>query len=237
VLVLLGQQLTALLVVGAIVAATSEHPPSREAILLSLAAGTSGAIALGCFYRALAVGTMSIVAPISASGVTVPVIVGVATGDRPSGIQAVGLAITFAGVLLASRERGEGKASSLSIALALVAALGFGTYFTLSDSAADESILWLLLLGRCAAVPLLVGAALVNRTLRVPQPPRHVAVRDRDDRGPAVDRRRRRCALPDHDRAAGPRDPPRAPAARAGRRRHPRVRRRGCSRRWLTPVH
>ena len=70
-----------------------------------MVAGIGGVIALGCFYRALAIGTMSIVAPISATGVTLPVVVGIATGDRLSTVVAVGLAVTFVGVLLASREQ------------------------------------------------------------------------------------------------------------------------------------
>jgi drug/metabolite transporter (DMT)-like permease len=170
VVVLLVQQATALAIVGTVTAVVAEGPPSGRAIALSLAAGACGAAALGTFYRALALGTMSIVAPISASGVIVPVVVGVATGDRPSGVQGAGLAITIAGVLLASREPSEEGAavSRASIGLALVAALGFGTFFTLSDSAADESILWLLLLGRCAAIPLLLTVATATGALRLP---------------------------------------------------------------------
>jgi drug/metabolite transporter (DMT)-like permease len=174
VLILLVQQASALVVVGAIIVAAGEGPPEGRAIVLSLAAGTCGAVALGLFYRALALGTMSIVAPISASGVTVPVLVGVATGDRPSAFQAAGLVVTIAGVLLASREAEHqavgGGPNRTSVLLALAAALGFGTYFVLSDSAADASVLWLLFLGRCAAVTLLTGFVLIAGGIRPPQP-------------------------------------------------------------------
>ena len=70
-----------LVVVLAIIAATGEPFPGARAAILSVVAGIGGVIALGCFYRALAIGTMSIVAPISATGVALPVVVGVATGD------------------------------------------------------------------------------------------------------------------------------------------------------------
>jgi len=164
-LILLGQQAVGVAIVGAVLLATLDDPPSGRAIVLSLLAGVAGAVALGCFYRALALGTMSVVAPISASGAVLPVAVGVATGDRPSAIQAAGLAVTMVGVVLASREVGEpgtdhGRAQRTSILLALAAALGFGTFFTLSDSAADESILWLLFLGRLISVALLTVAVL-----------------------------------------------------------------------------
>src|SRR3954447_23354660 len=124
--------------------------PGSRAAILSVVAGVGGVIALGCFYRALAIGTMSIVAPISATGVTLPVVVGIATGDRLSTIVAAGLAVTFVGVLLASREQHDdaerAAAGNLSVVLALVAAVGFGSYFVMSDAAADDSVLWLLVL-------------------------------------------------------------------------------------------
>ncbi len=160
-------QASSALVAGAIILAVGEGPPGRTEVLLSVAGGITGAMALGAFYRALAIGTMSIVAPISASGVAVPVLVGVATGDRPSAVQAVGLAVTVAGVLLASREPASSadaaRAGRLSIGLALVAAVGIGTYFVITDTVADESVLWLLFLGRLAATPLILGAILAMR--------------------------------------------------------------------------
>ena len=88
-----------------IIAVTGEPFPGTRAAILALVAGVAGVIALGCFYRALSIGTMSIVAPISATGVTLPVVVGIATGDRLSTVVAAGLAVTVVGVVLASRER------------------------------------------------------------------------------------------------------------------------------------
>ena len=166
VLVLLVQQAAGALLVVAAVLAVGEELPGGEAALLSVAAGAAGAIALGAFYRGLAIGTMSVVAPISASGVTLPVAVGLATGDRPSSLQAVGLVLTVLGVILASREVHEDdtrQRSRASIGLALVAAAGLGTFFTLSDAAADDSVLWLLVISRTTAVVLLVGVLAATR--------------------------------------------------------------------------
>jgi len=160
-----------LAVVLAIILATDEPFPGSRAAILSVVAGIGGVIALGCFYKALAIGTMSIVAPISATGVTLPVVVGIATGDRLSTIVAIGLAVTFVGVLLASREQhddaGRAAAGKLSIALALVAAVGFGSYFVMSDAAADDSVLWLLVLSRSIPVPALALFAW-TRGMRAP---------------------------------------------------------------------
>ncbi len=158
---------TGLLLVLVVILATGEPLPGTRAAVLAVVAGIAGVIALGCFYRALAIGTMSIVAPISATGVSLPVVVGIATGDSVSTVVALGLAVTVCGVVLASRERHEdaerGAAGTLSVALALVAALGFGSYFILSDAAADDSVLWLLVLSRIVPVPILAAIAWQRR--------------------------------------------------------------------------
>ncbi len=164
-LVLLGQQALGVLIVGAVVLATGEAFPDGETVALSLGAGVAGALALGAFYRGLAVGTMSVVAPIGASGVVLPVVFGIATGDRPGVLQVVGIAVAALGIVLASREAGDGTggADRRSIGLALLAALGFGSFFILSDPAAEVSVPWLLLLARSAAVPVLLVAVAVTR--------------------------------------------------------------------------
>jgi drug/metabolite transporter (DMT)-like permease len=170
-LVLLFVEGVGLLWVLAAIAASGEPLPSARAVAASLVAGAAGVVALGAFYRALAIGTMSVVAPISATGVVLPVVVGVATGDALSVLVSAGLVITIVGVLLASREQHESEdaaaASRLSLVLALMAALGFGSYFVLSDVAADESILWLLALARIVVVPVLAAIVL---TARAPWP-------------------------------------------------------------------
>jgi drug/metabolite transporter (DMT)-like permease len=164
---------TGLVLVLVVIAASGEPLPGTRAAILAMVAGIAGVIALGCFYRALAIGTMSIVAPISATGVTLPVVVGIATGDSVSTIVAAGLVVTVCGVVLASRERHEdaerAAVGTLSVGLALVAAVGFGSYFVLSDAAADDSVLWLLVLSRVVPVPIL-AALTFGRGMPFPAP-------------------------------------------------------------------
>jgi uncharacterized membrane protein len=158
---------TGLVLVLVVIAATGEPLPGGRAVVLSLVGGVAGVLALGCFYRALSIGTMSIVAPISATGVALPVIVGIATGDDLSALVSAGLAVTVVGVILASREahddEGRAAAGRLSIGLALIAAVGFGSYFVLSDAAADDSVWWFLLLSRVIPVPALIALACWRR--------------------------------------------------------------------------
>jgi drug/metabolite transporter (DMT)-like permease len=169
-LVLLFVEGVGLVWVLAAIAASGEALPSGRAVAASLVAGAAGVVALGSFYRALAIGTMSVVAPISATGVILPVAVGVATGDALSILVSAGLVITIVGILLASREQHDSAdaaaAGRLSLVLALLAALGFGSYFVLSDVAADESILWLLALARVVVVPVLAAVVLAARAPR-----------------------------------------------------------------------
>jgi drug/metabolite transporter (DMT)-like permease len=161
--VLAWVEATGLVVVGIVIVASGEPFPDGRTLLMAALAGAAGFSALGAFYHALSIGTMSIVAPISATGVILPVVVGLASGDALQAIVAAGLAVTLAGVLLASREEvGElerGGPNRPAILLALAAAAGFGLYFTFADIAADGSILWLLFTGRVVAVPVIVGLA------------------------------------------------------------------------------
>src|SRR2546430_14814448 len=88
--VLRVSQAAGLIGIVAIVVLSGEPAPNVEDMVPAALAGAGGAIALSAFYRALALGTMSIVAPISATGAAGPVIVGIATGDRPAALQVVG---------------------------------------------------------------------------------------------------------------------------------------------------
>jgi drug/metabolite transporter (DMT)-like permease len=146
-------------------------------VISAMAGGLSGVLGLGCFYRALAIGTMSVVAPISAAGVGIPVIVGLAGGDRPTAVQGLGLAAIVIGVVLASREQHESAAAAevgrTSVGLALLSAVGFGGFFVLIRAPSESSVLWTLVLSRLAPIPLV--AALVLR-VRPPLPSARLAI-------------------------------------------------------------
>jgi drug/metabolite transporter (DMT)-like permease len=164
---LLGQGFSFLvIVVVALVTAAPFFDDSTNA-LYAAGAGACSLLGLGCFYRALAIGTMSVVAPISAAGVAVPVLVGVASGDRPSALAAVGLGAIVAGIIMASREAHDdeekARSSRASIGLALLSALGFGGFFALTNPPSDDSVIWTLVLARSAAVPIIAAIALSQR--------------------------------------------------------------------------
>ena len=130
--------------------------------IAAAAAGLSGVVGLTAFYRALAVGTMSVVAPVSSTGLVVPVVVGLASGHEPAVLQGVGIVFAATGVILASREAAEEERADRrtpGVGLALLASLGFGGYFVGSDIAADGGVLLTVFTARAAAVPVLAFLA------------------------------------------------------------------------------
>src|SRR5216684_2675796 len=161
--VLLVSQAVGLGGIAVIVALSGEPAPALADLWPAAAGGAGGLLALSAFYRALAIGTMSIVAPISATGSAVPVIVGLATGERPGAVQLVGIVAAGVGVVLA-------RAGRASIALALVAALGFGAFFVGMQRAASADILWALLAARIAGNLGLLAFVLIARP-RLDVPP------------------------------------------------------------------
>jgi drug/metabolite transporter (DMT)-like permease len=177
--VLATMYLASLTVMTLFVVGRGEGPPDTEAILAGLCAGLFGVGGLMAFYRALAIGTMSIVAPVASTGVALPVLVGLATGDQPGMARSIGLGAAVVGVILASRETDAAVAGAIdprlqrqSIVLAVVAGLGFGTYFVLAEISSNADVGWALLLSRVAASPFIVAFALVTlrRGGRRPRP-------------------------------------------------------------------
>src|SRR2546427_12182253 len=128
--VLIYVQISGFLGIAALVAVRGEGP-GGAAVLLAIPAALSGTLGLYAYYRGVAVGAMSGVAPVAGVSAAVPVTVGLATGDRPSSAQIIGIVLALCGVGLASREHQETGGSRLAagFGLALLAALGFGGYF------------------------------------------------------------------------------------------------------------
>jgi drug/metabolite transporter (DMT)-like permease len=165
---LLSQSIAlAILIVAVLAGAPTEHDSAATAWAASV--GALGLLGLAAFYRALAIGTMSIVAPISATGVSIPVLVGLVSGDRPGALQVIGMVLACGGVVLASREppaadEAARRGGRTAVLLALFAAIGFGTFFAGIDRAEETGdVAWVLLCTRVADVALLVAAAAIAR--------------------------------------------------------------------------
>jgi drug/metabolite transporter (DMT)-like permease len=168
--VLLVSQAGAVAVALALLAAAGGAGPRAAGVAWGVGSGVLGVVALAAFYRGLAIGTMSIVAPVSATGAVVPVLVGVLRGERPGAVQLAGIALALLGIVLAARapeDAPAGRSTRASLMLALAAAVGFGTFFVgVQRSTADAGVAWTLLSVRGGElVALLAAAALLRPAL------------------------------------------------------------------------
>ena len=91
--VLVATQGVGFVLIGLYTLVRWEAPPGGDFAFWAAFSGLAGAIGLASFYRGLAVGNMGVVAPISAASAAVPLVVGVASGDRPTALQWTGLAL------------------------------------------------------------------------------------------------------------------------------------------------
>jgi drug/metabolite transporter (DMT)-like permease len=130
----------------------------------AVASGIAGAVALAAFYAALSTGTMSVVAPVASLGAAVPVLLGVATGDIPSLIAWVGMGIAVLGTMLASGPEIQAGLHVRPVALACVAAVGFGTVLFCMDRGARVSLVSTLWGMRLTSLVVYASIAAVRRT-------------------------------------------------------------------------
>jgi drug/metabolite transporter (DMT)-like permease len=166
--VLVASQASGLVCITTIVVVRGQGFPSGDFWIFAMLSAVAGVVGLASFYRGLAVGNMAVVAPISATSAVVPLVIGVATGDRPTGVQSAGLAFALVGVVLASREEvgaaDEGRGwIARGAGLAVLSALGFGFFFAAMDRASDADVFWAIFVNRVTGVTLLLGAALALR--------------------------------------------------------------------------
>jgi len=150
-----------------------------------LLGGLAGSVALMAFYKALAIGTMSIVAPITATSALIPLLWGLAYGERPTELQLAGVALAVGGVLLATTagpRRGDSVGTGAlpgepaiapsdpderhqrrAVVLALVAAAGIGLMLLGYDGTARYDALWAMLGGRISSACFFTVVLLVLR--------------------------------------------------------------------------
>lgn len=155
------------LVATALLIVVSRSPmPDHRALAYGAAAGLCGVIGLGALYQGLAAGPMSVVAPLTSLSVAVPVITGVARGDRPSGVQVAGMALGVAGVVLAARETAADEDAvagrAAGIAYGVVAAVFIGLLVTFLNEAGKQNASWAAFSLRLVSVPVFLGALLLG---------------------------------------------------------------------------
>jgi drug/metabolite transporter (DMT)-like permease len=164
--------------------AVQGNPPTPAGFGWGLAAGAGSGLALMLFYRGLAEGTMSVVAPVAACGAVVPVLAAPLRGEAPGAVAGLGIAAAVAGVVLVSRSPGPRLAGqtppplrSRVLAMALGAALGFGLFFVFVDAGTatpGASTLWVIAGARTSSLLVLTGIAVAGRWSQAAWPGRRI---------------------------------------------------------------
>lgn len=165
--------------------------PEVSALLFGALAGAIAAAGLVLFYGALARGPVSIVTPLGATGVAIPVLVGLVRGEAPSAIGWFGLAVAALGVLTVAttrraeeepeppgpgarpgcpEEQGSRSPRLPPAVAALLAAASFGVAFVLVDAGGQgASPLWvaagLQTGGLLGLIPIVFGGPLARVAL------------------------------------------------------------------------
>jgi drug/metabolite transporter (DMT)-like permease len=134
--------------------------PDAAAIGIGTAAGVAGMVGLAALYRGMSVGSMGLVTAVAGAGALVlPLLAGAARGDPVTPLQLVGVGCA-AGAAAVAGGASRDELGRLALALAGVAAIGFGAWYVLIDlAAASGDRLWALVLSRAASAA--IAAAVV----------------------------------------------------------------------------
>ena len=167
-LVLVGQAVGAIaMLVAGIVAPAS---PSAGDFAWAVLAGVGSATGSLFLFRGLSRGRMGLVAPVSAVGAaTVPVLVGVALGERPTWLVWAGVLVALPGIWLVSRETTTGRTGGSRGALldGVLAGAGFGVLFiALAQVTADAGLLPLAANQACGMLLTIVAATALRQPWR-----------------------------------------------------------------------
>jgi drug/metabolite transporter (DMT)-like permease len=161
-----------------VVAAIHWEPWPGESALLAAPAALLGTLGLVAFYQGMAAGSISLVAPIAATGALLPVGFGLAIGERPSALQLAGIGLAVGGAVVTSYEPGaasERPRVAAGVGWALLAAVAFGGYFIPMHAASDGDFVWATLVFRLTSFSLVVAAVLAFRP-RLTRSPRDLAL-------------------------------------------------------------
>jgi uncharacterized membrane protein len=167
-------------VVMLLAAVAAGGPVPTAGLGWAVAAGAFGAAGLLAFYTGLAVGPMSVVAPVSALVSTVlPVAVAVASGERLGARVYLGVAVCLMAIVLVSLEKGawparggDGEASDRSLrqraalrgfGYGVVCGTLFGIFYVCLRYAGTSGVFWPVAIARLGNCAVVLAAALLVR--------------------------------------------------------------------------
>ena len=152
--------------------------PSRSDFLWGAIAGIAGSIGVGLLYRALAIGTMAVVAPTTAvCAVVIPVMAGVLAGERLAALTMAGMALAVIAIVLVSQERRTTQVARKGMGIAFLSGVAIGFFFLALARTSAAAGMWPLVASRALSLVLFGALGLATgQSLRLVSPVSKVAV-------------------------------------------------------------
>jgi drug/metabolite transporter (DMT)-like permease len=141
--------------------------PAWQDLAWGAIAGLCGAVGIAILYIALATTVVAVASPVAAVvGAAIPMLLGVATGERPGVLAWVGIALAIPAIALLSAgpvaADGKGKLRR-ALWMGVAAGVSFGLFFATISRSSSGSGLWPLVSARTATVVVVLLYALVTR--------------------------------------------------------------------------
>jgi drug/metabolite transporter (DMT)-like permease len=140
--------------------------------------GLFGMLGIVALFAGLSRGAMGVVAPITAVlSAIVPVMVGLALGERPAGLAMGGMALGLAAIVAVSAPGArDGVVDRYALLSAVAAGIGFGVFFVFLGQTEAEAGMWPLVTARAVSVPLVVALAGLRGGILPARPARRLAI-------------------------------------------------------------
>jgi uncharacterized membrane protein len=150
---------------------TSAGEPDTAALLWGVLAGIGSGVGNVSIFRGLAVGRMSVVAPVSAiAAATLPALVGLAAGERPGAVPVLGMLTALPAIWLVSASGSElSGARRADVFNGLLAGLGFGVQFSALGQVPEQAGILPLAVSQAASVLFIVMGAIAMSAPWVPR--------------------------------------------------------------------
>jgi drug/metabolite transporter (DMT)-like permease len=151
------------------------HPgdPAPADLVWGALAGVGSGTGTAFLYRGLSSGRMGVVAPVSGVlAVVIPVVVAVATGERPGALVWLGIVAAVPAIWLVAREPGSvspAGSSGSGASDGVLAGLGFGALFACLGQVRDAAGFWPLVLNQAVGIIVVALAATVLGAAWVPR--------------------------------------------------------------------
>jgi drug/metabolite transporter (DMT)-like permease len=161
--VVLASQLVGAALALILAVVRGETMPLPADVPWSIAGGLTGGIGIVSLYRALAVGRMGVVAPVTGVlAAAIPVVFGILVEGLPTALVVVGIAMAIVAVVLVSRVD-DGRAGPSGLGLALVAGIAIGGFGVAISQISEGHAFGPLAIIRATEAVLIVAIVLVGR--------------------------------------------------------------------------